>query len=314
MSFKYYSPIGFLSLHPNINIINFDYRERLGTKFNFEKTQLYNDKTNIIVMNNHPASIEYFAKNILPFIQYKFIIISFCCDTTFPNECNGWWEEERIKRGNNYESIINNTHFVHWFATNKITPNNEKSSYIPYGLCYWILEYFPNWGCPVRTSKEQDDILCRITDNSLHFSNRIPKIFANWHLNKTDSRHGAFRTHLQNIIPKNIIYYSNQQSRDSYWEECSKYAFVVSPHGNGLDCIRTWESLCLGCIVIVKKSDIDHLYDELPVLIVNDWHDITEELLYKTIDIFSKKQFNMEKITMKYWIDKINEKLLYGIS
>ena len=76
-----------------------------------------------------------------------------------------------------------------------------------------------------------------------------------------------------------------------------------------MDCIRTWESLCLGCIVIVKKSGLDHLYDELPVLIVNEWHDITEELLYQTIDIFSNTQFNMEKITMKYWIDKISEKI-----
>ena len=165
------------------------------------------------------------------------------------------------------------------------------------------------FGCSIRSAKEQDDILCQITDNSLHFTKRIPKIYANWHLNTTDSRHGNDRTHLQNIIPNDIIYYDYHRSWDEYWEECSKYTFVVSPHGNGLDCIRTWESLCLGCIVIVKKSGLDHLYDELPVLIVNEWHDITEELLYQTIDIFSNTQFNMEKITMKYWIDKISEKI-----
>lgn len=59
-SFKYYSPIGFLSLFPNVNIIQFDYRECLEKKFNFEKTQLYNDKPNIIIMNNHPASKKQF--------------------------------------------------------------------------------------------------------------------------------------------------------------------------------------------------------------------------------------------------------------
>ena len=107
-----------------------------------------------------------------------------------------------------------------------------------------------------------------------------------------------------------IIYYSNYQNRDSYWEECSKYAFVVSPHGNGLDCIRTFESLSLGCIVIVKKSDIDALYNELPVLIVDEWHDITEGLLHKTLYEFSNKTFNMEKITMAYWLDKVNKKCI----
>jgi hypothetical protein len=45
------------------------------------------------------------------------------------------------------------------------------------------------------------------------------------------------------------------------------------------------------------------------VLIIDEWYHITEELLYKTIDTFSKKQFNMEKITMKYWLDKVNEKI-----
>jgi len=309
-SFKYYSPIGFLSLHPNINIIQFDFKAPLEKKFNFDKSQLYHDKTNIIIMNNHPASIEYFAKNILPFIQYKFVIVAFCCDTTFPIDCNGWSEKERIERGNNYETIINNQFFIHWFATNKITPDNEQSTIIPYGLNYWVLTCFTIWGCPVRTPKEQDDILCRIIDNSLHFSKRIPKIYANWHLNTTDIRHGQFRTHLRNIIPNNIIYYSNYQNRDSYWEECSKYAFVVSPHGNGLDCMRTFESLSLGCIVIVKKSDIDALYNELPVLIVDEWHDITEGLLHKTLYEFSNKTFNMEKITMAYWLDKVNKKCI----
>jgi hypothetical protein len=52
-----------------------------------------------------------------------------------------------------------------------------------------------------------------------------------------------------------------------------KYAFVISPHGNGLDCHRTWEALCLGCIVIVKKSPIDTLYTDLPVLIIDNWSD-----------------------------------------
>jgi len=309
-SFKYYSPIGFLSLHPNINIIQLDFRESATKKFNFEKTQLYNDKTNIIIMNHHPANIEYFAKNVLPFIQYKFIIISSGGDTTFPIDCNGWTKTERIERGNNYETIINNNFFIHWFAINKIIPDNEQFTSIPYGLNYWVLTYNPNWGCPSRSVKEQDDILCKISDNSLHFSKRIPKIYANWHLNKSDSRHGQFRTHLQNIIPNNIIYYSIYQGRDSDWKECSKYAFVVSPHGNGLDCIRTWESLCLGCIVIVKKSDIDTLYNELPVLIVDEWHDITEGLLHKTLYEFSNKTFNMEKITMAYWLDKVNKKCI----
>jgi len=61
----------------------------------------------------------------------------------------------------------------------------------------------------------------------------------------------------------------------------------------------------LGCIVIVKKSVLDTLYKDLPVLIVNDWGEITQELLNKTIEKFKNTEFNLEKITLKYWVDKI---------
>ena len=61
----------------------------------------------------------------------------------------------------------------------------------------------------------------------------------------------------------------------------------------------------LGTIVIVKKSQIDSLYEGLPVLFVNDWDEITQELLDKTIEEFRNKEFNYERITLKYWVDKI---------
>ena len=89
--------------------------------------------------------------------------------------------------------------------------------------------------------------------------------------------------------------------RNKTWSEIIKYHFVVSPHGNGLDCHRTWETLMLGSIPIVKTSSIDYLFKDLPVLILKEWSDINEELLENTIQEFSKKKFNMEKLTLNYW-------------
>ena len=81
------------------------------------------------------------------------------------------------------------------------------------------------------------------------------------------------------------------------------YSFIISPFGHGFDCIRTFEALCLGCIVIMKKSFLDIIYEELPVLLVDEWTDINKELLDKTLIEFSNKTFNYEKLKMKYWID-----------
>jgi hypothetical protein len=307
--FKYYSPIGFLCHFDKSTIIlDLNWNINSENNFKFDIHSLKKNETNIIIMNHHPGNIEFFSKNVLPFIEYKFIIIGFYGDSTFPIECNGWSTNEQLKRGNNFEAIINNKFFSHWFSINKIIPDDDKFTSIPYGLDYWKLlnSNTFDFHCQKITIKNQDDILSNITNKSLHFSKRIPKIFANWHLNITDNRHGNYRIHLQSIIPNNIIYYDSGRSIYSYWEECVKYAFVISPHGNGLDCIRTWESLCLGCIVIVKTSAIDNLYQDLPVLIVNEWNDINDELLNKTIYEFSNRSFNMEKLTMNYWIDKIN--------
>lgn len=78
-----------------------------------------------------------------------------------------------------------------------------------------------------------------------------------------------------------------------------------------MDCHRNWEALCLGCIPIVKSSKIDSLYENLPVLIVDDWKLITKSLLNSTVNDFRKKWnndgFNMEKLKLSYWVKLINE-------
>ena len=87
--------------------------------------------------------------------------------------------------------------------------------------------------------------------------------------------------------------------------KCVDYAFVISPHGGGYDCHRTWEALILGCIPIVKTSKIDILYKDLPVLIVNNWIDINETLLAETVYNFSKITFKTEKLLLNYWNNEI---------
>ncbi len=64
----------------------------------------------------------------------------------------------------------------------------------------------------------------------------------------------------------------------------SEYAFVISPHGNGVDCHRTWEALALGCVPIVRTSPLDALYEGLPVLIVSNWCEVTADFLRRHID------------------------------
>lgn len=94
-------------------------------------------------------------------------------------------------------------------------------------------------------------------------------------------------------------------TRKENWQNQINYAFVISPHGNGLDCHRTWEALVLGCIPIVRKSPIDVLYKDLPVLIVDEWSDVTSELLQKTLNSFKDIQYTYDSLLMSFWKNKI---------
>ena len=154
------------------------------------------------------------------------------------------------------------------------------------------------------TQNEQEKMLKDIISNSKPFYKRNLKAYSNFHFNSNRSKD---RSDAINKIPKDLVYYEpNMITRKESWEKQIKFAFVISPHGRGFDCHRTWEALILGCIPIVKTSILDTLYDNLPVLIVKDWSDVTYDLLNETVYMFKNKKFNYNKLSLKYWKNIIN--------
>ena len=64
----------------------------------------------------------------------------------------------------------------------------------------------------------------------------------------------------------------NRVTPKELWKKyANDHTFIISTHGNGLDCHRTWEILLLGGIVITKKSSLDPMFKDLPVVLVDDW-------------------------------------------
>lgn len=236
-----------------------------------------------------------FIKNILPNLKNKIIIVSGDCDTSITNK--------------DFDDVINNDKIIHWFSQN-LEKKHIKMSQIPIGLDYHTLFNNKNhsWGENLSPLK-QEEILKSIIRNSKPFYERKKIAYANFHFFYKNSKYGYDRSDALKKLPKNIVYYEPEKiKRNDTWKKQSEYAFVISPHGNGLDCHRTWEALVLGCIPIVKKSVLDPLYDNLPVLIVNDWDEVNNNLLENTIKNFRNKKFIYEKLKLKYWVDLINKK------
>jgi len=235
--------------------------------------------------------------NLINNIPNKFILVSGCSDYTIPND---------IFTNDDFIKFINNDKIIHWFSQNNVY-KHSKITNLPVGLDYHTIYNNLNheWG-NFCSPLEQEIILKYIKDNSINFSERIKKCYANFQFSMI-AKYGYDRENAYKNINKDLVFYENNKiKRVDTWKNQSKYAFVISPHGNGLDCHRTWEALILGCIPIVKKSNIDILYKDLPVLIIDDWIDITDELLTDTINSFKDKHFNYNILTLKYWIEKFN--------
>jgi hypothetical protein len=286
----YYSPILFRNIS-DVILTQFD-----NDQIDIEKL---NQKEKIIIFSKNSMEDLNKLKPYLDKIVKPFIIITAIEDTEFPREIDADF----------LTKIKNNIYFKHWFAINKTIPDNDKFTSIPYGLDYWTLNYNDYFDEIKKSIFIQDFEFSSIINSSKHFSERKPLIFCNYHFLLSDKRYGNMREKLPYIIPGNIACYQAQRVPKTRTLQLMKeFSFVLSPHGNGLDCIRTFEALCLGCIVIMKKNCLDIVYKDLPVLFVDEWTDINEELLKKTLEEYSNKKFNYKKLKMDYWVNLVNSK------
>ena len=237
-----------------------------------------------------------FSKNINK-INNNFILVTGCSDYTIPNDMFPNIDE--------FINFVENNKIIKWFVQNCVYKHNKIIN-LPIGLDYHTLhsqDFF--WG-PKATPIEQEKLLINIINKSKPFYERETLIYSNCHF-LTNTKFGNDRLDAINVIPPNLMKIENNRIlRFETWNNQINYAFVLSPHGNGLDCHRTWEAIVLGCIPIVKKSSIDILYEDLPVLIVSNWSEINKELLTNTINNFKSKNFNLEKLKLSYWLKKMN--------
>jgi hypothetical protein len=231
-------------------------------------------------------------------IHHRIILVTGDCDETV--------YEDIFPSSHEFLEFIEQDKIIHWFSQN-CTVNHNKITKIPIGLDYHTLSKRSHaWG-PRANPVDQEKQLMRIRANAQPFHKRKICCYANFQFNI----HGNFgheRKLAVEQIPENSIYYEERKlPREKSWIVQTEYSFVVSPSGNGLDCHRTWEALCLGCIPIVKSSAINHLFEDLPVLIVNSWSDVTVTKLETVISEFKNKTFNYDKLNLSYWTKKIND-------
>lgn len=99
----------------------------------------------------------------------------------------------------------------------------------------------------------------------------------------------------------------NGQNFDVYLDNIYNHKFVLSPRGNGIDTHRKWEALYLKTIPIEKRNINNTFYDDLPICFVDDWKEITEDFLNEEYERINKLEWNLDKLNMSYWKNRIKD-------
>lgn len=243
-----------------------------------------------------------FLNTALPLIKAPFILVSGDCDATMPLQ---------VLPENVLKQFLQDRRLIAWFCQN-LAVKHPKLHPIPIGMDYHTLSlpYSHPWGLPA-SPVVQEKMIDTIRNSAPSLPQRKLKIYGNFHFNLANRQYSGERNAALQEIPSVLIdYQAKELPREETWKAAAQYAFLASPAGGGLDCHRTWEALALGCIPIIKSSELSvTLFEALPILIVKSWKDINEQLLTRTLEKLSQQtaEWPPEPLKLSFWINKMRQ-------
>jgi len=206
-----------------------------------------------------------------------------------------------------YNILLNNEKLVRWYSKN-ICISHPKLVAVPIGpkMQWYTTNFF---------GEDKTDTLKLYNKHYLEpskkFKDTLSKpnlLYVNMDINTTNNpfyiKHINIRKDLIQHVSKEFNISSNT-SIEKYIEELSRCKFCVSPPGRGIDAHRTWESLMVGTIPICISSDLDSIYEKLPVLIVNDYTVITKDFLEAEYLKITSKNYDFSILYCNYWKTQI---------
>jgi len=104
----------------------------------------------------------------------------------------------------------------------------------------------------------------------------------------------------------------DRRGHSRFYSDIQDSAFVICPEGNGLDCHREWEVIYLGRVPVIKRHPyLEHLHRNDNVLFVDDYEEVTEDLLQKNIGLLEGAQGrNLGELDLEnYFREVLNDSL-----
>ena len=187
-----------------------------------------------------------------------------------------------------------------------------------------------------------ENVLCISAVNAVSFGGKV--IPAPYGLQRRmtldDSRIEDIKSYMKKL-PKNppgLLYVSHNESshkervgikdifRNKSWVEVheqrvthsvflynlSQSKFMICPRGNAIDSHRNWEVIYMRRVPFMKKHPyLQELYKDYPVLFVDDFSEVTEQLLIDNDNLFQEAQeLNLSSLDLNNFFNKVIENVL----
>lgn len=235
-----------------------------------------------------------FIEHVLPVTKAKFVLATGDSDDSVPGRIESYVRE-----------VLSHPNVIGWFAQNCTAPSMDGLlHHLPIGIDFHSASERRCWGEPITPPLEQEQRLNAIISALPPVEERIPDVYVDFAWGPFGYG-GRFRILRQISANSRVFLQRSSLSRNEMWRQRGRYAFVVSPHGNGLDCHRTWEALALGHIVLVPRSPLERMFDGLAVVSLDDWNEITPENLSCWLDRYSPLTRSNDVLTSSWWVEQM---------
>ena len=187
-----------------------------------------------------------------------------------------------------------------------------------------------------------DNVLCISAVNAIAYGDKvIPAPYGvQRRMNQSDDRIEKLIDSMEYVPsnPRGLLYVSHNESSnakrlgikslfyDKDWAEVNEQRvpynvflynlsgskFMICPVGNAIDCHRNWEVIYMRRVPVMTRDPyLEELYKNYPVLFVDDYSQVTKELLIKNDDLFQRAQtMDLSGLTLPTFFDRIVEKAL----
>lgn len=203
---------------------------------------------------------------------------------------------------NKVDKLLNKNELIRWYTKNPAIVH-DKLMGLPLG---------PKWQWKTTRffgeSKDEhlriyNELCLKPEENLYNSSSKTNLLYINYAQTTTNplySPHKGIRHHLTNIL-RNKFDFSKGTNFENYMRELKTFKFCVSPPGRGIDTHRAWEALMMGTIPIMISTTQDHLFERLPVIIVDSWEQITTDFLNQKYEELIQKSYDFDILYTHYW-------------